>query len=153
MVTNIAALLSGLVFGLGLTLSGMGNPAKVQNFLDFFGSWDPSLALVMGGAIAVALIAFTWAKRRKTALLGDAMQLPTSTAIDRKLLIGAALFGAGWGLAGFCPGPALMNMATLTPQVWLFVAAMLTGMGVQHLWSARKIKISNRKSACHSEYG
>lgn len=138
MITNIAALLSGLVFGLGLILSGMGNPAKVQNFLDFFGQWDPSLSLVMGGAIAVALIAFTWAKRRKTALMGDAMQLPISTAIDRKLLIGAALFGTGWGLAGFCPGPALMNLATLTPQVWLFVAAMLTGMGAQHLWNARK---------------
>ena len=128
MITNIAALLSGLVFGLGLILSGMGNPAKVQNFLDFFGQWDPSLALVMGGAIAVGLIAFSWAKRRKTALLGDAMQLPTGTVIDRQLLSGSALFGIGWGLAGFCPGPALMNLSTLTPQVWLFVAAMLAGM-------------------------
>ncbi|MEG0937882.1 MAG: YeeE/YedE family protein [Comamonas sp.] len=137
MITNIAALLSGLIFGLGLILSGMGNPAKVQNFLDFFGQWDPSLALVMGGAIAVGLIAFSWAKRRKTALLGDAMQLPTSTVIDRQLLTGSALFGVGWGLAGFCPGPALMNLSTLTPQVWLFVAAMLAGMWAQHQWAAR----------------
>ncbi|MEF9948581.1 MAG: YeeE/YedE family protein [Comamonas sp.] len=137
MITNIAALLSGLVFGLGLILSGMGNPAKVQNFLDFFGQWDPSLALVMGGAITVGLIAFSWAKRRKTALLGDAMQLPTSTVIDRQLLTGSAFFGIGWGLAGFCPGPALMNLSTLTPQVWLFVAAMLAGMWAQHLWAAR----------------
>ena len=137
MITNIAALLSGLIFGLGLILSGMGNPAKVQNFLDFFGQWDPSLALVMGGAIAVGLIAFSWAKRRKTALLGDAMQLPTSTVINRQLLTGSALFGIGWGLAGFCPGPALMNLSTLTPQVWLFVAAMLAGMWAQHLWAAR----------------
>ena len=137
MITNIAALLSGLVFGLGLILSGMGNPAKVQNFLDFFGQWDPSLALVMGGAIAVGLIAFSWAKRRKTSLLGEAMQLPTSTVIDRQLLTGSALFGIGWGLAGFCPGPALMNLSTLTPQVWLFVAAMLAGMWTQHLWAAR----------------
>lgn len=137
MITNIAALLSGLVFGLGLILSGMGDPAKVQNFLDFFGQWDPSLALVMGGAIAVGLIAFRWAKRRKTALLGDAMQLPASTAIDRQLLTGSALFGIGWGLAGFCPGPAIMNLSTLTPQVWLFVAAMLAGMWAQHLWVAR----------------
>ena len=137
MITNIAALLSGLVFGLGLILSGMGNPAKVQNFLDFFGQWDPSLALVMGGAIAVGLIAFRWAKRRKTALLGDAMQLPASTVIDRKLLTGSALFGIGWGLAGFCPGPALMNLATLTPQVWLFVAAMLVGMWAQQQWTTR----------------
>lgn len=137
MITNIAALLSGLVFGLGLILSGMGNPAKVQNFLDFFGQWDPSLTLVMGGAIAVGMVAFSWAKRRKTALLGDAMQLPTSTVIDRQLLTGSALFGIGWGLAGFCPGPALMNLSTLTPQVWLFVAAMLAGMWAQHLWAAR----------------
>ena len=137
MLVSIAALLSGLIFGLGLILSGMGNPAKVQNFLDFFGQWDPSLALVMGGAIAVGLVAFTWAKKRRTALLGDAMQLPTNQAIDRKLLTGSALFGVGWGLAGFCPGPALMNLATLQSEVWLFVAAMLAGMWAQHLWAAR----------------
>ena len=109
----IAALIAGLVFGLGLILSGMGNPAKVQNFLDIFGTWDPSLGLVMGGAIAVGLVAFTWAKRRKTSALGEPMQLPTATVVDRKLLTGAAMFGAGWGLAGFCPGPAVMNLATL----------------------------------------
>lgn len=133
----IVALLSGLVFGLGLILSGMGNPAKVQNFLDIGGTWDPSLGLVMGGAIAVGLIAFTWAKRHKTSVLGEPMQLPTSTAVDRKLLTGAALFGAGWGLAGFCPGPAVMNLATLRFEVWLFVAAMLAGMVLQHAWAKR----------------
>ena len=140
--TSLVALLAGLVFGLGLILSGMGNPAKVQNFLDIFGTWDPSLGLVMGGAIAVGLIAFTWAKRRaarnQPALLGDPMQLPTATAVDRRLLTGAALFGAGWGLAGFCPGPAVMNLATLQPEVWLFVAAMLVGMLLQHGWAARR---------------
>lgn len=140
--TSLVALLAGLVFGLGLILSGMGNPAKVQNFLDIFGTWDPSLGLVMGGAIAVGLIAFTWAKHRaarnQPALLGDAMQLPTATAVDRRLLTGAALFGAGWGLAGFCPGPAVMNLATLQPEVWLFVAAMLVGMLLQHGWAARR---------------
>lgn len=135
MIINIAALVCGLIFGLGLILSGMGSPAKVQNFLDFFGQWDPSLGFVMGGAIAAGLVAFTWAKQRKTALLGAPMQLPTSTAIDSKLLTGSALFGIGWGLAGFCPGPALMNLSTLNPEVWLFVAAMLAGMGVQHIWS------------------
>lgn len=129
----LSAWLAGLVFGLGLILSGMGNPAKVQNFLDFFGTWDPSLAFVMGGAIGVGLIAFAWAKRRSVSLLGEPMQLPTATAVDRKLLTGAAMFGAGWGLAGFCPGPALMNLATLQPEVWLFVAAMLVGMVLQHL--------------------
>ena len=137
MMIAIAALLSGLVFGLGLIVSGMGNPAKVQNFLDIFGSWDPSLGLVMGGAIAVVLLAFTWAKRRKTSVLGEPMQLPTSSVVDRKLLTGAALFGAGWGLAGFCPGPAVMNLATLRFEVWLFVAAMLAGMVLQHAWAKR----------------
>lgn len=143
MIASIIALLAGLVFGLGLILSGMGSPAKVQNFLDFFGTWDPSLGLVMGGAIAVGLVAFTWAKRRKTALLGDAMQLPTQSAIDRKLITGSALFGAGWGLAGFCPGPALMNLSTLQPEVWLFVAAMLAGMWLQHVLAAVTSKRTN----------
>ena len=137
--TSLVALVAGLVFGLGLILSGMGSPAKVQNFLDFAGRWDPSLGLVMGGAIAVGLIAFTWAKRRavrqQLSLLGEPMQLPMATAVDRKLLTGAALFGAGWGLAGFCPGPAVMNLATLQPEVWLFVGAMLVGMALQHAWS------------------
>lgn len=135
----IAALIAGLVFGLGLILSGMGNPAKVQNFLDIFGTWDPSLGLVMGGAIAVGLIAFTWAKRRKTSALGEPMQLPTATVVDRKLLTGAAMFGAGWGLAGFCPGPAVMNLATLQMEVWLFVAAMLAGMVLQHVSAPKTV--------------
>ncbi len=136
-MTAVIALLAGVVFGLGLMLSGMGDPAKVQNFLDFFGHWDPSLGLVMGGAIAVGLLAFTWAKKRQTALLGAPMQLPTATVVDGKLLTGAALFGVGWGLAGFCPGPAVMNLVTGHAQVWLFVAAMLVGMAVQHLWMQR----------------
>ncbi len=129
------AFIAGLVFGLGLILSGMGDPAKVQNFLDVFGLWDPSLGLVMAGAIAVGLVAFTWAKKRSTSLLGEPMQLPTSSAVDAKLLTGAALFGVGWGLAGFCPGPALMNLSTGHSQVWLFVAAMLVGMLLQHAWA------------------
>lgn len=137
MQSAIVAGLAGLIFGLGLILSGMGNPAKVQNFLDFFGAWDPSLALVMGGAVGVGLLAFGWAKRRRTALLGGPMQLPTNTAIDRRLLTGSALFGAGWGLAGFCPGPALMSLATLRSEVWLFVGAMLAGMVLQHQWAKR----------------
>ena len=136
-MSAITALIAGLVFGLGLILSGMGNPAKVQNFLDIFGTWDPSLGLVMGGAIAVGLVAFTWAKRRKTSVLGEPMQLPTATVVDRKLLTGAAMFGVGWGLAGFCPGPAVMNLATLQPQVWMFVVAMLVGMLLQHAVAKR----------------
>lgn len=138
MLASTTALLSGLVFGLGLLLSGMGNPAKVQNFLDFSGQWDPSLALVMGGAIAIGLLAFTWAKTRSKALLGGLMQLPASQSIDKRLITGSAMFGVGWGLAGFCPGPALMNLATLQPEVWLFVAAMLVGMLAQHIWAAQR---------------
>lgn len=137
MVQAVMALLAGLVFGLGLILSGMGNPAKVQNFLDVLGHWDPSLGLVMGGAIAVGLVAFTWAKKRKTSLLGEPMQLPTARVMDRQLLTGAALFGIGWGLAGFCPGPAVMNLSTGAGEVLLFVAAMLVGMLAQHAWAQR----------------
>lgn len=137
MMQAVIALLAGLIFGLGLILSGMGDPAKVQNFLDIFGRWDPSLGLVMGGAIAVGLLAFTWAKKRSTSVLGAPMQLPTASVIDRKLLGGAALFGIGWGLAGFCPGPAVMNLATGHTEVWLFVVAMLVGMVAQHWWSER----------------
>lgn len=133
----VVALMAGLVFGLGLMLSGMADPAKVQNFLDVFGVWDPSLGLVMGGAIGVGLLAFTWAKKRKTSVLGEPMQLPTATVIDRKLLTGAALFGIGWGLAGFCPGPAVMSLATGHSEAWLFVGAMLVGMGAQHAWAQR----------------
>ena len=128
MISILSALVAGLIFGLGLILSGMGNPAKVQNFLDFFGTWDPSLAFVMIGAIAVAFVAFMFAKRRKTALLGEPMQLPTSSAIDARLLIGSAMFGIGWGLAGYCPGPALASLFTGGSDVWWFVPAMLAGM-------------------------
>jgi uncharacterized membrane protein YedE/YeeE len=136
-MSAVVALLAGLVFGLGLMLSGMADPAKVQNFLDVVGVWDPSLGLVMGGAIGVGLIAFAWAKKRRTSLLGAPMQLPTATVVDRPLLTGAALFGIGWGLAGFCPGPAVMSLATGHHEVWWFVLAMLVGMGLQHALARR----------------
>ncbi|QIL79345.1 YeeE/YedE family protein [Diaphorobacter sp. HDW4A] len=138
MLSILSALVAGLIFGLGLMLSGMGNPAKVQNFLDFFGTWDPSLALVMVGAIAVGLIAFSWAKRRKTALLGEPMQLPTASVIDTRLLLGSAMFGIGWGLAGFCPGPALMNLFTMHKEVVIFVVSMVVGMLLQQTWARKK---------------
>ena len=125
----VFALMSGLVFGLGLILSGMANPAKVLAFLDLAGRWDPSLALVMAGAIAVALPAFAWAKRRKTSMLGTPLSLPTSTTIDARLVGGGLLFGVGWGLAGFCPGPALVALGMGEAKALLFVVAMLAGMG------------------------
>ena len=132
------SLLSGLVFGIGLLISGMSNPAKVLGFLDLAGSWDPSLALVMGGAILVAMPAFWLARRRRTALLGDIMQLPTAQAIDRRLLLGSLAFGAGWGIAGFCPGPALVSLLTWLPQAWMFAGAMLLGMLVFEALERRK---------------
>ena len=140
MLTIATAFIAGLVFGLGLLLSGMANPSKVQNFLDFFGTWDPSLGLVMGGAIAMGLVAFSWAKGHKTSVLGEPMELPTATVVDGKLLTGAAMFGVGWGLAGFCPGPAVMNLVTLQMEVWLFVGAMILGMLLQHLCAKRRLQ-------------
>lgn len=122
--------LAGLVFGLGLVLSGMANPAKVLGFLDLAGSWDPSLALVMLGAIAVGLVAFAIAKRRKMSFLGLPINLPTSRHIDRRLLGGGLLFGIGWGIAGFCPGPALANLGMGEVKAVVFVAAMLVGMAL-----------------------
>lgn len=132
------SLLSGLVFGIGLLISGMSNPAKVLGFLDLAGNWDPSLALVMGGAILVAMPAFWLARRRRTALLGDAMQLPTAQGIDRRLLLGSLAFGAGWGIAGFCPGPALVSLLALVPQAWSFAGAMLVGMLIFEALERRK---------------
>jgi len=124
------ALLAGLVFGLGLIVSGMANPAKVLGFLDLAGAWDPSLMFVMGGAIVVAFFGFAAAARRKRTLSGAPIELPTSRRIDRPLVIGSLLFGIGWGIAGFCPGPALVGVGMLEPKALLFVLAMLAGMGL-----------------------
>ena len=133
----------GLLFGLGLLLSGMTDPGKVLGFLDLIGPWDPSLALVMGGAIAVGVIAFALAKKRTVSFLGGAMRLPMSSQIDRRLIVGAAMFGAGWGLAGFCPGPALVSLATGQPKAAIFVVAMLVGMFAFELID-RRVQASNQ---------
>lgn len=133
------ALLAGLVFGIGLMLSGMANPAKVLGFLDLSGQWDPSLALVMGGAVAVAAVVFALTRKRKTALLGAELKLPTARHIDQRLVIGSLVFGAGWGIAGFCPGPALVVLAMGEIKALVFVLAMLAGMGFFALFeSARR---------------
>ena len=134
----LSALLSGLVFGLGLIVSGMANPAKVLSFLDLAGAWDPSLALVMGGAIAVGFFAFLVAKNRTRSLIGAEMKLPTASAIDNRLLGGSALFGAGWGIAGFCPGPGLAALGMGEPKAIAFVAAMLVGMVIFSWLEKRK---------------
>lgn len=123
--TSFAA---GLLFGLGLLLSGMANPAKVIGFLDVAGAWDPSLALVMVGAIATALVPFTWAKRRERSLLDAPMRLPSKRELDGRLIGGSLVFGIGWGVAGICPGPAIAVLLSGHWQVVLFVLAMLGGM-------------------------
>ena len=125
---RISEFLVGLVFGLGLILSGMTDPGKVIGFLDLAGLWDPSLALVMGGAIAVGFFAFAIAKKRTVNFFGGALHLPKSNQIDKPLVIGAVLFGAGWGLAGFCPGPGLVSLASGNVKGAFFVAFMLVGM-------------------------
>jgi uncharacterized protein len=128
MKSRISEFLVGLLFGLALMVSGMVNPSKVLAFLDLAGLWDPSLVLVMAGGIAVAVFAFAVAKKRTHALWGEAMQLPTARSIDRRLVVGSLLFGAGWGLAGFCPGPAIVAAAIGHPKAVGFLAAMLFGM-------------------------
>ena len=126
----------GLVFGLGLVLSGMTDPAKVLGFLDLGGRWDPSLLFVMGGAIAVAAIGFAVAQRRGQALLGGPLRLPAAGAVDRRLVLGSLAFGVGWGLAGFCPGPAIAALASGSPEPLVFVAAMVAGMGLFELFES-----------------
>jgi hypothetical protein len=130
----------GLLFGFGLILSGMTDPGKVIGFLDLFGTWDPSLAFVMGGAIAVGFFAFRVAGQRTQNFLGGAMRLPTSRDIDQRLVVGSLLFGAGWGLAGFCPGPALVSLGAGQDKAVVFVIAMVLGMLAFEWLEGRKTK-------------
>ncbi len=137
----------GLIFGIGLILSGMTDPGKVLGFLDLFGAWDPSLALVMGGAILVGIFAFALAKKRTTTFLGGVLQLPNSNDIDKRLLVGGLLFGTGWGLAGLCPGPAIVSLGAGEPKAAVFVLAMLIGM-VLFEWSERRMqRVGTQKKA------
>ncbi len=135
--TLLFALFSGLIFGIGLILAGMANPAKVLAFLDLAGLWDPSLGLVMGGAIAVGLIAFTLAKKRTKSFLGLPMNLPTSRIIDKRLIIGSLIFGIGWGLVGICPAPAFVLLGTGSLKGIVFLVAMLIGMAIFEYFDAR----------------
>lgn len=131
---SLASLLLGALFGVGLMVSGMMQPQKVQDFLDFTGSWDPSLALVMGGAFLVPALAFPLIVRRKVPLIGHKFHLPTARDLDAKLIIGSALFGIGWGLGGFCPGPAIVGVATGSTSALLFALAMLVGMALHRTY-------------------
>lgn len=138
MAIPIAAFICGLVFGLGLIVSGMAWPPKVLNFLDVLGAWDPSLLVVMAAALLVSAAGYAFARQSLKPLLVEECQWPNKTGIDRPLIAGAGMFGAGWGLVGFCPGPALVNLATLSPQVIVFVLAMAGGMGAHDLWRKRQ---------------
>lgn len=126
---SISAFLVGLIFSAGLLISGLANPAKVLAFLDLAGAWDPSLALVMGGAIALGLVVFTIARTRQVSLFGDPMRLPTKKELDKRLVVGSLFFGVGWGLVGFCPGPALVAVGAGEIKALVFAIAMFAGMG------------------------
>ncbi len=135
---NMNAFFVGLLFALGLIISGMTDPAKVIAFLDLAGDWNPALAFVMGGAILIGASAFTIAKKRQRSLLGAPMQLPAATQLDKRLVLGSLVFGIGWGIAGFCPGPAIVSAAAGQPKAWIFVAAMLAGMALYSIIEQRE---------------
>jgi uncharacterized membrane protein YedE/YeeE len=137
MVIAIASFACGLIFGFGLLISGMTDPVKVLGFLNVLGPWNPTLGFVMVGALAVAAIGFAMARRRGAPILASQSQWPTRRDIDASLVTGSILFGVGWGLVGLCPGPAIENLATLSPQVILFVVAMTLGMVLEMAWQKR----------------
>ncbi len=141
------AAVSGLLFGLGLIGSGMTEPSKIKGFLDLFGAWDPSLALVMGGAIAIGAVAFAIAQRRTKSWTGTPMDIPTNRTIDGRLLSGGALFGVGWGIAGFCPGPAIVAAAAGSSAALGFLVAMLIGMVLHDLLLTQRTSSSTVASA------
>ncbi len=128
----IITFLSGLLFGLGLIVSGMTNPKKVIGFLDLFGNWDPSLALVMGSAIPVTFLAFRWLGKKQRTFFNDELHLPGTTHINIELIIGSLLFGIGWALAGYCPGPAIVSLGSGNLELLYFVTSMLLGMQITH---------------------
>lgn len=137
MTRLLISLIAGALFGLGLAVAQMTNPLKVLSFLDVAGDWDPSLAFVMGAAVSITLVAFRWLLRRPAPWCGDRFHLPTLVHLDRRLLMGATLFGVGWGLTGYCPGPALATVLSGNQEAWLFVPAMLVG-GVLHRWTDKR---------------
>ena len=141
MKNSLVAFSCGILFALGLGVSGMTQPAKVTAFLDFTGQWDPSLLFVMVGAIFVYAVGYRLVVKKQKPLFSDSFQIPTLRTVDGPLVLGSAIFGAGWGLAGFCPGPALTAAASLQTQPLVFVSAMLLGMAFYE-WTQRRRKIS-----------
>ena len=147
----IASLVCGLVFGAGLLISGMVQPTKVLSFLDIFGAWDPSLAVVMIAALAVSVPGFRLASSRPQPLLDAQSLWPTKRDIDLPLIVGAALFGIGWGLVGLCPGPALESLATLSPGVFVFVVAMAAGMALHDFWQKLQPRLRNQAAVANAD--
>lgn len=139
----LVAFFAGVVFAVGLAVAGMTQPSKVVGFLDFFGNWDPSLAFVMGGAVAVNAVLYRWTMRRARPLLEPDFHLPTRTDLDGRLIAGGVLFGVGWGLAGYCPGPAVTSVTTGTTGALAFVGAMLAGIGLYRLVAASGAKAAS----------
>ena len=137
------ALLSGIVFGLGLIISGMTNPAKIRNFLDIAGSWDPSLAFVMGAALSVSIPGFVLVGKRARPLFGDVFHMPTKRDIDAPLLTGSALFGIGWGIGGFCPGPAITALSSGLSEPVAFVVAMMIGLALANIVKSRPTRLAS----------
>ena len=135
---NIIGLIAGLLFGLGLLAADMVNPAKILAFLDIFGNWDPSLAVTMATAMSITTLAFFWSRKRGNSLLKDTLHWPSAKDIDKRLIFGGALFGIGWGLAGFCPGPAVVAVGAGIPEAFWFTGAMLTGMLLWHWFESQR---------------
>jgi uncharacterized protein len=150
-VLALASFVCGLLFGFGLFVSGMTQPAKVLGFLDVSGVWDPTLAFVMAAALLVSFVGFRVARQRAKPVLAAESLWPTRTDIDRPLLIGSALFGVGWGLVGLCPGPALVNLATLMPQVVVFVLAMAAGLAAKDLWGKVRAGVGRKAPSIVSD--
>lgn len=134
----LPGLIVGVIFGAGLALADMVNPARVQAFLDLAGAWDPTLMFVMGAALVPSAIAYLIRRRMTRPLLGERFSIPESRTLDRQLLVGAGMFGIGWGLVGFCPGPAVAGLVLGAWQAWLFVVAMLAGMALHHVFTATR---------------
>jgi len=140
MAKNLVGLLTGLIFGFGLALSGMTQPEKVLGFLDMAGQWDPSLLFVLGGAVGVTAVAFRFVLRRKTPVLDVRYYFSDKTQIDRSLILGSAMFGLGWGIGGYCPGPAVALLAAPNWELWAFLPAMVLGIFLEKLWAATRDK-------------
>lgn len=136
----IAALVAGTVFGFGLAVAGVLDPATIRNFLDFFGDFDPRLVFVFAGALAVSAAGYALSRRSVRPVLGESFAIPTEQAIDRPLIAGSALFGVGWGMVGLCPGPAIAGLALGLPSIFIFTVAMLVGMAAHDLWRGRVVE-------------